>query len=145
MWLILLLSIAVCFLLINLKNKYYFSEIKGIVGSNKSDMPDLYKAVDEINKVIKGKFSINDYVDVKLNGNNYKLIKGYFASITFLGEYGPTGRLFGTNYLCSLNRTSLERAKGMNDLLRIVAENGNMGIFTIKSMRRLKKRIEVSP
>jgi hypothetical protein len=95
-----------------------------------------------INNMSKGKFLINDYVDVKLDRNDYKLIRGVFTSIGPITEYGPMGAWFRSNYICSLDRALLEDTKGMNDLLKLPVQNGSTAIFIIKNIRRLKSKIE---
>lgn len=141
MWLILLLSIIGCFLLIELRNRYYFNEIKKIVGSKQTDMSNLYTAIDGMNNR-KGKFSIVDYVDVKFDGKDYKLIRGVFTSIGPNGEYSPIMWVFRSNYICSLDRASLENAKEMKDLLKLSVQDGSTAIFIIKNIKKLKNRIE---
>ncbi len=142
MWLILLLLITACFILIKWRNTYYFNMVRKIVDSKKTGMSDLYTAIDGINNVIKGTFSIKDFIDVKLDGNDYKLMTGLFTSIGPNGEYGPMGAVFSSNYICSLDRASLENAKRMNDLLRLSVQNGNTAIFIVKNTRKLKNKIE---
>ncbi len=142
MWLILLLMIIACFLLIRWRNTYCFNMIRKIVGSKKTGMPDLYTAIDGINNVIKGKFSIKDFIDIKLDGNDYKLMRGLFTSIGPNGEYGPMGAVFSSNYICSLDRASIENAKRMSDLLRLSVQSGNAAIFIVKNNRKLKNKIE---
>lgn len=142
LWVILLFLLAVCFFLIGFRNRYYFKKVKNIMGCKKTEESELYSAIDEINNTIKGAFSIIDYVDVSFHGNAYKLFKGTFASTGPAGEYGFTGMVFSSNYICSLDEVSSANAMEMKNLLELKAKSGNRAIFTIKNIRRLKNEIE---
>jgi len=142
LWVILFLLLAICFFLNGFRNRYYFKKIKKIMGCKKTKESELYSAIDEINDMIKGTFSIIDYVDVSFHSNAYKLFKGTYASTGPAGEYGFSGMVFSSNYICSLDEVSSANAMGMKNLLELKAKSGNTAIFTIKNIRRLKNEIE---
>ena len=141
-WWVIILLFGICAFLIRFRNRYYFKRIKKIMGCKKTNESELYSAIDEINNTIKGTFSIIDYVDVSFHSNAYKLFKGTFASTGPLGEYGFSGWVFSSNYICSLDEVSSANAMGMSDSLTLSVQNGNTAIFTIKNIWRLKKEIE---
>ena len=141
-WWAIILLLGIYFFLIRSRNRYYFKRIKKIMGCKKTKESELYSAIDEINKTIKGTFSLIDYVDVTFHGNAYKLFKGTFASTGPAGEYGFSGMVFSSNYICSLDQVSSANAMGMKDLLELKAKSGTTAIFTIKNIRRLKNEIE---
>ncbi len=113
-----------------------------MMGCKRTNESELYSAIDEINKTIKGTFSLIDYVDVTFHGNAYKLFNGTFASTGPLGEYGFLGMVFFSNYICSLDESSSANAMGMKNLVELKAKSGNTAIFTIKNIRELKNEIE---
>ena len=142
LWLILLLLVIAFFLAVRFRSKHFFNEIKEIVNSKKTGSSDLYAAVDAMNGISKGKLSIDDYVDVKLDGNDYKLIRGSFSSIAAASEYGLTMTVLSGSYICALDKASLENAKWINDLLRLSVQHENAGVFLIRNIRKLKNRVK---
>jgi hypothetical protein len=112
------------------------------MNSKRTNESELYSGIAEINNTIRGTFSIIDYVDVTFHGNAYKLFKGTFASSGPAGEYGFSGMVFSSNYICSLDEVSSANAMTMKDLLELKAKNGNIAVFAIKNIRRLKKEIK---
>jgi hypothetical protein len=137
-WLLVIFLIIVFSYIIDKYNDYCFNEIKEIVGYKEADLTSSYTAINEINNVSKGTYTLIDSVDVKLDGYNYKLVKCVLHNCS-----GIESQRFSTSlYICSLDRTSSAVAKGMYNLLRLADESERASIFIVRNVRRLKNKIE---
>ena len=130
--------------LIGMKNKFYFNQIKKVIGTIKTDREYLYKAIEAINKIGNTQYVIYDYIDVKFEGSNYKLLKGFTSALGPSGERGANSQMWtlGSYYIFSPNKTSSETAKVMKDILEIAVEIEEKAIFIIKDFKKLTKIIK---
>jgi hypothetical protein len=141
LWWIVVLTIAACLFWRRRRGGDYFNEIKKIVESQSTDSSNVNRAISELNTLGRGEFLVEDYVDIRFDGNQYKLARCTFTSV------GSSGENIGTwversNYLISLDGAATEYAKGKNDLFKLWAQNESVAIFIIKDMKGLKGRIE---
>jgi hypothetical protein len=149
-FIVLISVIVLCALIYGTRGGASFQRIKDIIGTKDICLPDLYQAIDKINKVSKGTYTLVDAVKIKLYGCDFDLIKCHFSSIGFGSLAGGSDSNYGSPtsydstviYILSLDKASSEIAKGMCDLLKLRDASENIAIFNIKSFGRLEEKIE---
>jgi len=134
------------FLSFRTRGESSFQKIKNLVGTDKTCLSDLHLAIDEINKVGKGRYTLIDAVNIKLNNCDFKLAKCNFSSVGFAG-YNDAGTATSNYskaiYVFSLDKTSSEIANKMHGLLKLWDKSENIAIFSVKDFNKLEKKIEL--